>query len=89
MQSKMPKRKHGLTSREVEILQALSQGKTRAQVADELEISAHTLNTHVSRTFKYLDAMNLVEAVQKQADATVTTPTNPGSTKLAARIGIN
>ena len=61
----MPLRKHGLSPKQTEILQALALGKTRAQVADDLGISAHTLSTHLSRSFSYLGVSNLVEAVSK------------------------
>ncbi len=61
----MPVRKHGLSPKQTEILQALALGKTRMQVADDLGISAHTLDTHLSRSFIYLGVSNLVEAVSK------------------------
>ena len=61
----MPLKKHGLSPKQTEILQALALGKTRLQVADDLEISTHTLNTHLSRSFNYLGVTTLVEAVAK------------------------
>jgi ATP/maltotriose-dependent transcriptional regulator MalT len=41
----------GLTGREVEVLRLLAQGLTDAQVAEQLVISPHTVNTHVKAIY--------------------------------------
>jgi ATP/maltotriose-dependent transcriptional regulator MalT len=41
----------GLTAREVEVLRLVSQGLTDAQVAEQLVISPHTVNTHLKAIY--------------------------------------
>jgi DNA-binding NarL/FixJ family response regulator len=55
----------GLSKREIEVLECLSQGKTTSQIADTLFISENTVKTHVRRILEKLDAGNRTEAVSK------------------------
>ena len=55
----------GLSSREMEVLACLSQGKTTTQIAAELFISENTVKTHVRHILEKLEAANRAEAVSK------------------------
>ena len=52
-----------LTTREVEILQALGSGASTAGVAEQMHISLNTVRTHVQRVIKKLGAHSKLEAV--------------------------
>jgi DNA-binding NarL/FixJ family response regulator len=52
-----------ISDREKEVLNLLAQGKTNAQIAEELVISPNTVKTHVKNTLKKLGASNRAEAV--------------------------
>ena len=52
-----------LTTREVEILQALGSGASTAGVAEQMHISLNTVRTHVQRIIKKLGAHSKLEAV--------------------------
>ena len=49
--SKAPTYPDGLTAREVEVLRLVAQGLTDAQVAEQLVISPHTVNTHLKSIY--------------------------------------
>jgi DNA-binding NarL/FixJ family response regulator len=55
----------GLSSREMEVLECLAQGKTTAQISQELFISDNTVKTHVRHILEKLEASNRAEAVSK------------------------
>lgn len=55
----------GLSSREMEVLDCLAQGKTTIQIAGELFISENTVKTHVRHILEKLEASNRAEAVSK------------------------
>ena len=55
----------GLSSREMEVLDCLAQGKTTAQIAAKLFISENTVKTHVRHILEKLEASNRTEAVSK------------------------
>ena len=55
----------GLSLREMEVLECLSQGLTTAQIATELYISENTAKTHVRHILEKLEAANRAEAVSK------------------------
>jgi DNA-binding NarL/FixJ family response regulator len=57
----------GLSSREMEVLECLAQGKTTAQISSELFISDNTVKTHVRHILEKLEASNRAEAVSKAA----------------------
>lgn len=52
-----------LTSRELEVLSSLSQGKSTAQIAAELFISEQTVKNHLCRIYKKLGVSSRVEAI--------------------------
>jgi len=56
---------HGLSSREMEVLNCLAQGMTTAQISSELFISDNTVKTHVRHIMEKLEASNRAEAVSK------------------------
>ena len=56
---------HGLSDREMEVLETLARGMTTAQIADELVISENTVKTHVRHILEKLQAANRAEAVSK------------------------
>lgn len=54
-----------LSSREMEVLICLAQGKTTSQIAKDLYISENTVKTHVRHILEKLEASNRAEAVSK------------------------
>jgi DNA-binding NarL/FixJ family response regulator len=52
-----------LTSRELEILQLISEGLTNKQIANRLSLSAETVKSHVSAVHAKLDADSRAHAV--------------------------
>ena len=58
-------RDSGLSSREMDVLICLAQGKTTLQMATELYISENTVKTHVRHILEKLEASNRAEAVSK------------------------
>lgn len=55
--------RHGLTQRQVEILQLLADGKSTGQVAEELFISKTTVRNHVARLLTNLGVHTRVQAI--------------------------
>lgn len=54
-----------LTPRELEVLSHLAEGFAKKQIADELEISYHTVDMHVRAIYQKLQVHNLSGAVAK------------------------
>lgn len=54
----------GLTSREMEILEQIAQGKNYQEIANALIISPKTVRKHIENTYKKLQVHNKVAAVQ-------------------------
>jgi DNA-binding NarL/FixJ family response regulator len=52
----------GLSEREIEVLRLLAQGKSNAQIADELVISQNTVIRHVSNIFAKIGVDNRAQA---------------------------
>lgn len=52
-----------LTPREMEVLQALCDGKSTAQIAAQLFLSENTVKTHIQHIFKKMGVRNRTEAV--------------------------
>lgn len=55
----------GLSKRELEVLNLLSQGLSNAEIADRLFVSPNTIKTHVTRVFEKLEVNNRTKAVAK------------------------
>ena len=59
------KREHlGITPRELEILELISQGMSNREIAEKLFVSENTVKTHSSRVFDKLGAKRRTQAVQ-------------------------
>jgi two-component system, NarL family, nitrate/nitrite response regulator NarL len=54
---------HGLTRRELQVLQLAAHGKTNAEIAAELWISQETVKTHICKALWQLNAASRTEAV--------------------------
>jgi len=59
--SKQPR----LTRRQLEVLLLLAEGKTSGEIAEELNISVHTVRTHIQGILRTLGAANRLEAVSR------------------------
>lgn len=59
---------HGLTERELDILNWVSLGKTNPEIGSILDISAFTVKNHLKRVFKKLNVSNRAQAVGKYQD---------------------
>lgn len=55
----------GLTERETEILQNLVNGKSYKMIADAMNISYHTVNSHIKKIYDKLQVHSVSEAVSK------------------------
>lgn len=60
---------HALTPRELQVLRRVSAGLTNRQIAEDLFISAKTVERHLSNIFAKLDAPNRAAATAIAADA--------------------
>jgi DNA-binding NarL/FixJ family response regulator len=52
-----------LSSREIEVLKRLAEGKVYKQIAHELELSTSTVRTHLHNTYAKLGAVDRAQAV--------------------------
>lgn len=68
---------HGLTRRERAVLQGWVEGRTSAQIADGLNLSANTVRTHAKSIFTKLRVHHRLEAVRAARAAGM----RPGSTQ--------
>ena len=59
----------GITSRELEILQAIAEGLSTREIAAKLFVSENTVKTHSSRLFEKLQAKRRTQAVQLGKEA--------------------
>jgi DNA-binding NarL/FixJ family response regulator len=55
---------HGLTAREIEILQCITEGNSNKDIAAALFISIETVKSHVKHIYKKLNVNNRVEAAR-------------------------
>jgi DNA-binding CsgD family transcriptional regulator len=55
----------GISKREFEVLQLLSQGLSNQEIADSLFVSMNTIKTHTSRLFEKLEVKNRTQALIK------------------------
>lgn len=58
-------RKHELSLRELDVLKRLSEGKNTQEIAQELCLSTHTVDTHRRHLLEKLNARNVVDLVMK------------------------
>jgi DNA-binding NarL/FixJ family response regulator len=67
LQNRLPKEKMNfeLSQRELEILELLSQGLVKKEIAGKLDIGYSTVDTHVSHIYEKLHVKNAPEAVGK------------------------
>ena len=54
-----------LSNRECEVLQLAAKGMTRQEIADELELSTHSITEYIKRSFDKLHVRNLPAAVSE------------------------
>jgi len=54
-----------LSHRELEVLQALAQGLAYKQIADQLNVSIHTVRNYIRRVYEKLHVRCRTEAVVK------------------------
>ena len=52
-----------LSPRELELIAILADGLTRKEAADRLQISVHTVDTHLDRAYRKLHCRSAVKAV--------------------------
>jgi DNA-binding CsgD family transcriptional regulator len=55
----------GISKRELEVLELISQGNSNQEIADKLFISLNTVKTHTSSLFVKLDAKRRTQAIQR------------------------
>ncbi len=55
----------GISKRELEVLQGMSEGLSNQELADRLFVSLNTIKTHNSRLFEKLDVKRRTQAVEK------------------------
>jgi DNA-binding NarL/FixJ family response regulator len=60
-----PKQDYGLTSREQQILELMTQGLIKKEVADKLSLSYHTVDTHLRNIYTKLHVHSRTGAVAK------------------------
>lgn len=58
---------HGLTSRQVDVIELMSEGRSNKQIASELSLTAGTVKMHLSRIYKVLGVKSRTEAIAKYA----------------------
>lgn len=59
------RKKLGLSKRELEVLQLLSQGFSNQEIADKLFVSLNTSKTHISKIYQKLNVKRRTQAIQK------------------------
>jgi DNA-binding CsgD family transcriptional regulator len=60
--------KRGLSRRELEVLELMSQGFSNQEIADKLFVSSNTIKTHSRNLFEKLEVVRRTQAVQKAKD---------------------
>lgn len=57
--------KLGLSKRELEVLQLMSEGYSNQEIAGRLFVSLNTIKTHTSRLFEKMDVKRRTQAIEK------------------------
>ena len=57
-----------LSSRETDVLKALSQGYTYEEIGARLGISSHTVESHIKNVYRKLKVHSAAEAVMRAVD---------------------
>ena len=55
----------GISPRELEVLHEIAAGRSNNEIAARLNVSPHTVKTHVARLFEKLEASRRTEAINK------------------------
>jgi DNA-binding NarL/FixJ family response regulator len=63
LRDKESKRDDILSSRQVEVLQAVADGLNTIQIARKFDLSAKTINNHLAAIYRRLDTQNLTQAI--------------------------
>jgi DNA-binding CsgD family transcriptional regulator len=61
--------RHGITPRELDILEAIAAGPSNWEIAERLYVSENTVKTHTARLFDKLSAHRRTQAVQLAKEA--------------------
>lgn len=69
-----PESGHSLTPREVEIIQLIAEGKSTMQIADQLFLSHHTINSHRKNILRKLKIKSPAELIVKALDLGIVKP---------------
>jgi DNA-binding NarL/FixJ family response regulator len=77
-----PPNTFGLTERELEIVQAVTDGNTNREIATRLSISENTVKRHVTHAFDKLGASNRVELAVFAAHHRVLRGNQPGTSAM-------
>ena len=56
---------HGVSDRELEVLQLMAEGLSNQEIADKLFVSLHTIKTHSSNLYSKLNVKRRTQAIQK------------------------
>ncbi len=57
-----------ITERETEVLEQLANGETRILIADNLNVSRHTVDSHIRNIYRKLQVHNVSGAIKKAAE---------------------
>jgi two-component system, NarL family, response regulator LiaR len=57
--------KLGISKRELEVLQLMSEGYSNIEIAEKLFVSLNTIKTHTSKLFEKLEAKRRTQAIEK------------------------
>lgn len=58
---------HGLTARQIEVMDLISEGRSNKEIATELGLTPGTVKMHLSRIYKVLGVKSRTEAIAKYA----------------------
>lgn len=71
---KYDREKLGLSKRELEVLELLSQGLSNQEIADSLFVSLNTAKTHISSIYSKLNVKRRTQAIQKAREMALIHP---------------